>query len=82
MPQPQDDLPFPNAAKFESLSQEILALLATAEHDEAERVLLVSYARDLIDDLGEGLSRIEESAPEWWGWASIPRPPESRFPLK
>jgi len=78
----EPNLPFPHSARFDDLAQELLALLATAEHDEGERVLLVSYARELVEQLGEGLRRVEEADPKWWGWASLPPPPGSRFPLR
>ena len=76
------DLPHPNAARFDVLADEILAVLTTAEADPTERSLLVSYAQELAKDLGAGLRKIEEADPTWFGWASLPPPPGSRFPLQ
>lgn len=81
-PSPESSLPFPNSYRFDTLADEILAVLATAEGDPKERSLLVAGAQELIDDLGAGLRQIEEADPTWFGWASLPPPPGSRFPLR
>lgn len=82
LPSSSANLNRPAVARFGWLAAELLRSLRTARTDANERVVIVRQAQELIEEIGAELRAIESADPTWWGWASIPKPPGSPYPLK
>lgn len=69
-----DRHPMADYERFAKMADELVSLLAVAEHDERQRAMMVVRARELIADLEEGLVRVEDANPEDPLWAGLDPP--------